>query len=40
VAVALREELARGDIDLSDRRIRSKMDEEMAEAIASVKAGE
>jgi hypothetical protein len=39
VAVALREDLARGDIDLSDHRIRKKMDEEMTEAIASVKAG-
>jgi hypothetical protein len=39
VAVALREDLTRGDIDLSDHRIRKKMDEEMTEAIASVKAG-
>jgi hypothetical protein len=39
VAVALREDLARGDIDLSDHRIRRKMDEEMTEAIASIKAG-
>ena len=28
-----------GDIDLSDHRLRKKMDEEMAEAIASVRAG-
>ncbi len=39
VAVALREDLTRGDIDLSDHRIRKKMEEAMAEAIVSVKAG-
>jgi hypothetical protein len=39
VAVALRQDLARGDIDLSDHRLRKKMNEEMAEAIASVKSG-
>jgi hypothetical protein len=39
VAVALRDDLARGDIGLSDHRIRRKMDQEMTEAIASVKAG-
>jgi hypothetical protein len=39
VAAALREDLARGDIDLSDHRLRKKMDEAMAEAISSVKTG-
>jgi hypothetical protein len=39
VAAALKADLARGGIDLSDRRLRTKMDEEMAAAIASVKAG-
>ncbi len=39
VAAALRENLARGDIDLSDHRLRKKMDDAMAEAIASVKEG-
>ena len=39
VAAALRTDLAHGDIDLSDHRLRKKMDEQMAEAIASVKAG-
>jgi len=31
--------IARSDIDLSDHRLRKKMDEEMIAAIASVKAG-
>ena len=39
VAAALREDLAHGDIDLSDHRLRKKMDDAMAEAIVSVKAG-
>jgi hypothetical protein len=39
VAVALREDLARGDIDLSDNRLRKKMEEEMTRALASVKSG-
>jgi hypothetical protein len=39
VAAALREDLARGDIDLADHRIRKKLDEEMAAAVAAVKAG-
>jgi hypothetical protein len=39
VAVALKTDLAHTDIDLSDHRLRKKMDEEMAEATASVKAG-
>lgn len=39
VAVALQEDLARGDIDISDHRIRKKLDEEMGAAVASVKAG-
>ena len=38
VAAALREDLARGDIDLSDHRLR-KMEEAMTDAIASVKSG-
>ena len=39
VAAALRADLERGNIDLSDHRLRKKMDDAMAEAIASVKAG-
>jgi hypothetical protein len=39
VAAALKADLAQGDVDLSDHRLRKKMDEEMAAAIASVKAG-
>ena len=39
VAATLREDLARGDIDLSDHRLRKKMEEAMTEAIASVKTG-
>jgi hypothetical protein len=39
VAAALRADLAHGDIDLSDHRLRKKMDEAMAEAIASIRAG-
>jgi hypothetical protein len=39
VAAALKADLARGGVDLSDHRLRKKMDEEMIAAIASVKAG-
>lgn len=39
VAAALKADFDRGDIDLSDHRLRKKMDEEMAEATVSVKAG-
>jgi hypothetical protein len=39
VASALRQDLARANVDLSDHRLRKKMAEAMAEAIASVKAG-
>jgi hypothetical protein len=39
VEAALMADLARGDVDLSDHRLRKKMDEEMATAIASVRAG-
>ena len=39
VAAAVRADLARGDIDLSDHRLRRKLNEEMAAAVTSVKAG-
>jgi hypothetical protein len=39
VAAALKADFAHGDIDLSDHRLRKKMDEAMADAIASVRAG-
>jgi hypothetical protein len=39
VAAALKTDLARGDSDLSDHRLRKKMDDAMADAIASVRAG-
>ena len=39
VAAALKADLARGEVDLSDHRLRKKMDEEMAAAVASVRAG-
>ena len=39
VAAALKADLARSDVDLSDHRLRKKMDEEMVAAIASVRAG-
>ena len=39
VTAALKAALAGGDVDLSDHRLRKKMDEELAEAIASIKAG-
>jgi hypothetical protein len=32
-------DLASGNVDLSDHRLRKKMDEEMAAAVASVRAG-
>jgi len=39
VAAAVQADLARGDIDLSDHRLRRKMNEEMAAAVTSVRAG-
>jgi hypothetical protein len=39
VATALKEDLARGDIDLSDHRILKKMTDEMTSAIAAINAG-
>ena len=39
VVAALKADLAGGNIDLSDHRLRKKMEDAMAEAIASVKAG-
>jgi hypothetical protein len=39
VEAALKADLARGDVDLSDHRLRKKMDEEMATAIASIRTG-
>ncbi len=39
VAAALKTDLEGGDVDLSDHRLRKKMGEEMAAALASVKAG-
>jgi hypothetical protein len=39
VAAALKADLAGSSVDLSDHRLRKKMDEEMATAIASVRAG-
>jgi hypothetical protein len=39
VEAALRADLERGGVDLSDHRLRKRMDEEMVAAIASVKAG-
>jgi hypothetical protein len=39
VAAALKADLPRGGVDLSDHRLRKKMDEEMIAAIASVRAG-
>jgi hypothetical protein len=39
VAAALKADYDGGDTDLSDHRLRKKMDEEMAEATASVRAG-
>jgi hypothetical protein len=39
VASALRADLKRGNIDLSDHRLRKKMDDAMAEAMVSVRGG-
>jgi len=39
VAAGLQEDLARGNVDLSDHRMQRRMEEEMARALASVKAG-
>jgi hypothetical protein len=39
VEAALKADLASGNIDLSDHRLRKKMDEEMAVAVASIRAG-
>jgi hypothetical protein len=39
VAAALKQDLARGAVDLSDHQLRKKMSEAMADALASVKAG-
>ena len=39
VAAALKTDLAHADIDLSDHRLNKRMDEAMAEAIASIRAG-
>ena len=39
VAAALRDDLARGNVDLSDNRLRKRMAEEMAAALAAVRAG-
>jgi hypothetical protein len=39
VEAALKADLASGNVDLSDHRLRKKMDEEMATAVASVRAG-
>ena len=39
VAAALKDDLARADIVISDHRVRKKMGEEMSAALASVRAG-
>jgi len=39
VAAALKDDLARDSVELSDYRLRKRMGEEMAKALASVKAG-
>ena len=39
IAAALKADLKRSDVFVSDHRLTKKMNEEMAEAIASVKAG-
>jgi hypothetical protein len=39
VAAAFKADLERANVDLSDHRLRKKMDEEMVAAIASVRAG-
>ena len=40
VEAALKADLAGGNVDLSDHRLRKKMDEEMAAAVASVQSGQ
>jgi hypothetical protein len=39
VAAALKAALSGHDADITDHRLRKKMDEELAEAVASIKAG-
>ena len=39
VAASVHADLARGNVDLSDHRLRRKMSEEMAAAVASIRAG-
>ncbi len=39
VAAALKADLARADVDLSDNRLRKRMGEELAKALEAVKAG-
>jgi hypothetical protein len=39
VVTALKADLKRANVDVSDHRLMKKMDEAMAEAVASVKAG-
>ena len=39
VATALKDDLARGNVDLSDNRLRKRMAEEIAAALTSVKSG-
>ena len=39
VEAALKADLASGNVDLSDHRLRKKMDEEMATAITSIRTG-
>jgi len=39
VAAALRDDLARANVDVSDHRVQKRMGEEMSIALASVKAG-
>jgi hypothetical protein len=39
VVAALKADLGGSNVDLSDHRLRKKMDEEMAAAVASVRAG-
>jgi hypothetical protein len=39
IEAALKADLERANVDLSDHRLRKKMDEEMAVAVASVRAG-
>jgi len=40
VEAALKAELEKGGVDLSNHRLRKKMDEEMMTAVASVRAGQ